>query len=283
MEIRSIHVALICIAASLPSASAAAQAGEHRTPGTKVVRSGDHEAVLVPFEEARAAMSDDERALLELREQMRALRAERREAIRAARQSGDPMAMARVQEQFRPRMEALRDQVSDARDVVMERRLAENPELAARLGAAREGRGGHHSRERFDCGRAGHADDTARRRAFRRLRAIAPEGSLAEPSDIPTPVREELKTHARRVALLQCARARARAHDDLDSAARARGLLRTEQRRHDAELRRLFGAPALPAPADPHAATSAPEATAAEPAHTRSAEAPEGTDEEEGR
>jgi hypothetical protein len=289
MGIRSTNAALIGIAFALFASSASAQAGTHHPPGTKVVRNGEHEAVLVPLEAARAAMSDEERELLDLRQQMRQLRAERREAIRSARESGDPAAMARVQEEFRPRLDALREQVRDSRDVVMEQRLRENPELAERLGARRGRRGG---REQVECGRSGHADDTARRRAFRRLRAIAPEGTLVNPSDIPTPVREELTTHARRVALLQCIRARARSHSDTETSISARRLIRDEQRRHDRELRQLFGLPSVPEPvgriepAQAGAAAPAPATTTAPAAAERPAAArgrAEHAGEEEGR
>jgi hypothetical protein len=243
MRILRIHVGLALLAGSLIATVAAAQAGpETRAPGTKVIRNGNHEAVLIPLEEARAQMGEDERKLLELRAEMRQVRAERREAIRQARESGDPMAMAHVQEEFRPRMEALRNQVRDSREAVMARRLEENPELAARLRENPRARGEGSRHERVECGGTGHADDAARRRAFRRLRGLAPEGTLETPSDIPTAVREELRTHARRVARLHCVRARARTHSDAASSARVRGLLRIERQRHDGELRRLLGA-----------------------------------------
>jgi hypothetical protein len=255
--------ALVLLAAALLPASAAAQAGEGASSSTQI--GGERGAPFAPLEEARAAMSEEERALLELREQMRRLRAERRAAIRSARGSGDPQAMARVQEEFQPRMEALREQVRASREVVMEQRLRENPELAERLGAY--GAGG---RPQVECGGERAASEVVRRRAFRRLHAMAPEGTLAAPSDIPTPLREELVVHARRVALLQCIRARARAHADTEASIAVRALMRDEQRRHDRVVRELLGAPPAPpgAPARGGAPRPPPPRAGAEPART---------------
>ncbi len=249
--------------------SSEAQGPRDRPPGTKVVRSGDHEAVLVPVDQARANLSPEERELLAIREEMRQLRTERREAMQRARDSGDLQEIERIQQEYAPRLDELRERVRESRDSVMEMRLRENPELAERLGARGEGR------ERFQCGDGpGQASDESRRRAFRRLQALAPDGSLADPADIPDDLRQELQAHARRVALLQCVRARARGKGDTTTVQRTRVVLRFEQQRHERAVRELLGAPPLPerparrgegAPAD-EAAGGAPDSDPASPA-----------------
>jgi hypothetical protein len=247
-------IGLVSLVGAAVVAEPASAQQRDRPAGSKVVRS-DQERVFVPIDQARADLSPEERELLQQREAMRQLRSERREAMRSARESGDPQAIARVQEEFRPRMEELRESVRATRDVVMEARLRENPELAARL-ASREG-----GRNRSECGGPGQASDQARRRAFRRLQAIAPDGTLTDPAEIPTPLRQELQAHARRVALLQCVRSRARAKGDSETVQRSRIVLRAEHLRHDATVRELLGVPAVVDPTA-HAATTNTDDTA---------------------
>ncbi len=257
MALRPSPLALVAFALALVVSPSTFAQPEERIPATQ------DEAAL---EEARANLSPDERELLEVREEMRKLRLERRDAMQRARDSGDPQAIERVVEEFRPRMDAIREKVRASRELVMETRLREHPELAARLEASAE------SGDRFQCGAGpGHASDEARRRAFRRLQALSPNGSLTDPADIPTPVRTELQTHARRVALLQCIRERARLKNDTESVERARVVFRAEQQRHDRALRELFGAPPVPTggraggePAAGHATKAAAPAGSAE-------------------
>src|SRR5690606_23655981 len=177
------------------------------------------------------------------RQQMRELRAQRRQAMREARSAGDQVALQAAQDEYGARVEALRTELQGVRGQVMEQRLSAQPELAEALGAdARRS-----TAAPCQAG-PGEASAPLRRRAFTRLAAMAPEG-LAGPSDIPTPVRDELRTSARRVAVLRCIRVRAHEAGDSASATEVRRLIVVEQRRHDAALRALLGAPpATPAP-----------------------------------
>ena len=69
---------------------------------------------------------------------------------------------------------------------------------------------------------------------------------IARPSEVPPPVRQELRTHAQRVAQLRRIIALATTASDTESVRRATELLRREGARHARQMTELLGAPYRP-------------------------------------
>ena len=211
--------ALLARAATWPSAQSLAQAPDAPAGGSGA------KAKAKTQEELKEARDKAREAAKEAREAVVAAKDEAREAVVAAK------------DEARAKLEAARADVKTA-----------GAEVKAKLGEARE-----ELRQNMHEGvdqLFGKPEDRAERaRQHRRGEMHALRAHWRRGADIPPPVREALRQHARRTARLLRIRALAEAAKDKASIERCDKLLELERTHHQARMGRLVPKTAAPAAA----------------------------------
>lgn len=180
---------------------------------------------------ARERAEEAEEDAREAREEMRDTAKEQREEVREARKGGDPEEIREAQrearEEMREKREELREEQREAREARSESSEREREaRKAERLAAGK----------RQEARRA--QADKKREEQWKDLSKKAGK-SDAQPSDLPPPLRNELRLHARRSAKLDRIETIAKEKDDEELVDRVKELRKKENERHEARVEKL--------------------------------------------
>lgn len=225
----------LVLAGALPLS---AQEGPVTEPGAKQAKreaksaERDAERAKRDAEKARERANEAQEDAREARKELQETAEEQRREIREAQERGDKEEIREAREEAR---EELREKREDIREEQRKAREARG-ELSEKEREARQAEG-LAARKRQEARKARADEKRADQWKDLSKRAGKPD---AQPSDMPPPVRNELRSHARRSAKLDRIEAIAKEKDNDKLVDQVKELRRRENERHEARLEKLI-------------------------------------------